>query len=120
LQQVSARCAAELRTVDVFGRLGGEEFAALLPRTSQAGATEVAERMRLAVAATPMALDDGRTLLLTVSVGVASWSSEAPQHKDMTDVLLGWADQALYQAKAAGRNCVQVFHAPTSGGSPPP
>ncbi|MDZ4161251.1 MAG: diguanylate cyclase [Burkholderiales bacterium] len=121
LQQVSARCVAELRSVDVFGRLGGEEFAALLPRTDTAGAAEVAERIRLAVATTAIVLDDGQTLRLTVSVGVASLQADVLHHKDITDVLLSRADQALYQAKAAGRNRVQIHEPlPQQGTDPVP
>jgi len=91
-----------LRESDALGRWGGEEFIAVLPATGQAGAVEVAERMRAAIAATRFrGLDAGGT----ISIGVASSG-------DFTDPLLEWdlllkeADQRLYRAKRDGRNRV--------------
>ncbi|MGB4063024.1 MAG: diguanylate cyclase [Azonexus sp.] len=87
-----------LRKSDVCGRMGGEEFAILLPDTTLAEATELAERFCKAYAATPI-LSGGVEVGNTVSVGVAS---------DGYDIehLLQCADEALYLAKAAGRNRV--------------
>lgn len=87
-----------LRKSDVCGRMGGEEFAILLPDTSLAEATELAERLCKAYAATPIR-SGGVEVGNTVSVGVAS---------DGYDIehLLQCADEALYLAKAAGRNRV--------------
>lgn len=87
-----------LRKSDVCGRMGGEEFAMLLPDTSLAEATELAERFCEAYAATPIR-SSGVEVRNTVSVGVAS---------DGYDIehLLQSADEALYLAKAAGRNRV--------------
>lgn len=99
LQQFSAGMALQLRKNDVFGRIGGEEFACLLAGT-QADALALAERIRLAFAA---AAPPHRPQ--SVSIGVAS-SLQAGH--DLAR-LLSLADQALYQAKGGGRNRVQAY-----------
>ncbi len=97
------RATATLRPGDLFGRIGGEEFACLLPNASRPGAVQVAERLRAAFAGTPIAIGE-TALTATVSVGVAA--SEA-QCQDLAD-LLAAADKALYRAKANGRNRVEL------------
>jgi diguanylate cyclase (GGDEF)-like protein/PAS domain S-box-containing protein len=91
-----------LRRVDVFGRIGGEEFCILLPDTDLEGASEFADHLRQQVAAT--ACDDagtaGETIHYTVSIGIARCSEGC----DSADGILAQADRALYQAKAEGRN----------------
>jgi len=99
LQAVAAVLHQELRAVDLPARIGGEEFAVLLPNTAEHGALEAAERLRAAIAAQPIP-HQHTTLTITASVGVA-W---CPAHADTGDGLLRVADQALYQAKRAGRN----------------
>jgi diguanylate cyclase (GGDEF)-like protein len=102
LQRVSQGMLAVMRDVDVLGRTGGEEFAAVLPQTDPAGALRVAERLRAAVAA--LDLDLGEAVLrVTVSVGAASAWPDASV-KD----LLARADRALYAAKHGGRNRVMA------------
>lgn len=95
-------CKQTLREIDVIGRLGGEEFAILLPETDQKEAAEVAERLRLSIAAARIPLNDGLPITITVSIGVASLASS----DDNLDVLMNMADKALYQAKNSGRNRV--------------
>lgn len=92
-----------LRDMDVVGRLGGEEFAILLPETGQAGLMEVAERLRQRVAALALPLPGGGgTLSFTVSIGGA-----LPGPLDGgAQTVLARADRALYQAKTRGRNQV--------------
>jgi diguanylate cyclase (GGDEF)-like protein len=97
------RAAATLRPGDLFGRIGGEEFACLLPNASRPGAVQAAERLRAAFAGTPIAIGE-TALTATVSVGVAA--SEG-QGQDLAD-LLAAADKALYRAKANGRNRVEL------------
>jgi diguanylate cyclase (GGDEF)-like protein/PAS domain S-box-containing protein len=97
-------CHDTLRTVDIIGRIGGEEFAILLPETDKAVATEVAERLREAIANAKVPLEGGLPLQFTVSIGVTSLASK----DDNMDVLLNQADKALYQAKNSGRNKVCV------------
>jgi len=90
------------REVDVVARIGGEEFAVLLPSTDLARAVVVAERLRASVAAHP-ALLDGEQVDYTVSAGVAA----AMDGSGGVDLLLKQADRALYAAKRAGRNRVE-------------
>ena len=106
LKEVARRLKNGLRLTDVVGRYGGEEFAVLLPDTSPEAAREVVERLRHAVAATPIEAE-GRSLTVTASFGIASRSvaGENLEH------LLTFADRALYRAKDLGRNRVEV-HAP--------
>ncbi len=103
LKEVARRLKNGLRLTDVVGRYGGEEFAVLLPDTAPEQAREVVERLRRAVAATPIDAD-GRALTVTVSFGVAhrSVAGENLEH------LLALADKALYRAKELGRDRVEV------------
>lgn len=99
----ATRMREHLREDGLFGRFGGEEFAALLPGLDADAAMRVAERLRH-LASEPITLDDGRVLDITVSVGVAL--SSASMHADALETLLSQADVALYRAKAMGRNRV--------------
>ena len=100
LRDIAARISSVLRKSDSLARLGGEEFAVVLPETALGEAVQVAEKIRTAVAAEPFH-STPRPLRLTMSVGVAS----VPHSKfERGDELLGWADRALYRAKNRGRN----------------
>jgi diguanylate cyclase (GGDEF)-like protein len=101
LQAFARTVRARLRGSDVLGRVGGEEFLMLLPATDSVGAQSVCEEIRAAVAALQIEASDGRPVTVTVSGGIAV--STAGGRLD-ADRLYGWADQALYQAKAQGRN----------------
>jgi diguanylate cyclase (GGDEF)-like protein len=93
-----------MREVDVVGRLGGEEFAILMPDTSAEAATQAAERIRRAIEA--LVLDiDGQRLAFTASFGVAVFG----RADDTIHDLFTRADRALYRAKQAGRNRVELF-----------
>lgn len=96
-------CRTNIRAIDVFARFGGDEFAVLLPETSREEAAEVMQRVGLAVAARPADLDCG-PVAITISAGIAGLASG----EDSLDALLRRADQALYQAKEAGRNRVMT------------
>lgn len=87
------------RANDIPGRYGGEEFMIVLPETGIDGATAFAERIRLAFAGTPLDRGEER---ITVSVGVAAWR----ESHDSSSRLVAEADEALFAAKAAGRNVV--------------
>jgi diguanylate cyclase (GGDEF)-like protein len=105
LQHLANICRKAFREVDVIGRLGGEEFAILMPETSKAKATEVAERLRTTVAESKVSIGPGLPIVFTISIGVAAHNSK----DDNIDVLLNSADKALYAAKHAGRNRVCVM-----------
>lgn len=98
-----------LRDIDVFGRLGGEEFAILLPETDLAGGRATAERLRMAIAETQ--IDAGnRTLKITISIGVTLLS---PDDAGL-DAVLKRADDAMYEAKRHGRNRVVTAPLPAA------
>lgn len=98
---IADSCKAITRSVDCFGRLGGEEFAIVLPETDLAGAQATAERLRQAIA--DLRIPTGADALnVTASFGVASLVAD--DHD--VDALLHEADHALYEAKASGRNRV--------------
>lgn len=100
LQRVAETLRQGLREVDLLGRLGGEEFAALLPEVSLDQALDVAERLRAGVEALRVSNPDGEPLRMTVSIGVALRRDAG----DDLESLLVRADSALYQAKSGGRN----------------
>ncbi len=103
LQGMAQVMKAMVRDQDTAGRLGGEEFAVVLPETDRAGVLIIAERMRAAVEANPLAMaDDGTLVRVTVSIGV----TEVRPENDSFEEALMRADQALYKAKDGGRNRV--------------
>jgi diguanylate cyclase (GGDEF)-like protein len=104
LRAIVDTCHEGLRTNDVLARYGGEEFVVLLPETPREGAEVVMERLRERIAATPVALDDGRKVHVTVSIGLAALD---PKDQDF-EALLKRADEALYTAKHNGRNRVEL------------
>jgi diguanylate cyclase (GGDEF)-like protein len=102
LSAVCHAIAAEIREEDVLARYGGEEFVVLLPETDREHALLLAEKLRAIVAAQEVAVDDG-LVTVTVSLGVATLEPD----RDTAEALLRWADERLYEAKRAGRNCVR-------------
>lgn len=114
LQMVAKTCQQRLRKSDIFGRYGGEEFVALMPETDEHRAWNVAERLRRSIARTPVHIN-GNTISITISLGVATLSELdllENQPDDALEKLIDHADQALLQAKQAGRNRVMVYQAP--------
>ncbi len=99
----AAAVARTLRAGDLFGRLGGEEFAIVLPNLGDAEALAFADRIRAQVESAEVALDDGQRVSITVSIGVVNRRCRT---RLSVDAALAAADQALYAAKAAGRNRV--------------
>jgi diguanylate cyclase (GGDEF)-like protein len=96
--------SSSIRPYDAIGRYGGEEFLLVLPGARPDGAVNQAERMRGKVAAAPIATPSG-TIHVTASVGVCGWTPDASVG---TEGLLQAADHALYRAKRAGRNRVEL------------
>ncbi|RMG14572.1 MAG: diguanylate cyclase [Deltaproteobacteria bacterium] len=115
LQEVARILGSQLRRVDTLARYGGEEFTVLLPRVDKAQALEVAEKLRQAVEAQPFPGAEAQPLgRVTLSLGVATFPDDAASGKE----LLSRADDALYEAKAQGRNRV-VAYAPGLAAAPP-
>jgi diguanylate cyclase (GGDEF)-like protein len=100
-----------VRAVDICARYGGEELVTLLPQTPISGATELAERLRSAIAERPVVFE-GASIPVTASFGIAGYPETVPHG----DWLLPAADRALYLAKESGKNCVRALL--TSDGIP--
>jgi diguanylate cyclase (GGDEF)-like protein len=114
LREAAALIRASLRDPDICARYGGEEFAVILPKTHMQGALAVAERIWRAIGAKEFVVGQGedgrapRAIQVTASVGVAFYPS-----KDISssELLLRFADQALYRAKKSGRNTICLYQA---------
>lgn len=104
LRQLVQTAQKTLRDTDILGRWGGEEFLAILPDTDVTAATDVAERLRLAMAEMDLSNSVGQPFQITVSVGVA-------QHRagETSDIVTKHADLALYVAKDEGRNLCRRY-----------
>lgn len=102
LRSVTKPVTKTLRPLDLFSRTGGEEFLILLPSVHLEEAAIIAERIRLAVAGIDVTVGDS-TINVAVSLGVAQWDG-----KESLQRLVSRVDQAMYDAKNAGRNCVRV------------
>ena len=94
-----------IRPPDIIGRYGGEEFVIGLVECDQAGALQIAERIRLKIAQDPFAWEHHVTAV-TVSIGVVMLSPEI----DQVETLIARADQAMYHAKRKGRNRVELYN----------
>ena len=104
LVQLTSSIRSALRDIDTFGRLGGEEFAAILPGAGVATAMQVAERLRSCVEGSRVATRAG-TIGVTISIGI----TQASGPDDDADAILRRADNAMYQAKNEGRNCIRMI-----------
>lgn len=105
LKTFAQTCQEELRTSDLFGRIGGEEFALLLMETDMGTACTVAERIRGRVEEMELFTKDARPMHITTSIGVAELRLKA---ETVSDLMIR-ADQALYNAKNLGRNRVECL-----------
>jgi diguanylate cyclase (GGDEF)-like protein len=104
LRELAGCLRGVIRTEELLARYGGEEFAVVLPECSHENAFDVGERLRILVEQHIFCFDE-QVIPITISVGVASVSNGEPiQAKELLDR----ADQKLYEAKHAGRNCVCV------------
>ena len=106
LQRIAAICQESMRSTDLLGRIGGEEFAMLLLETGLMEAGLAAERLRQSIQ-DAVFLIDGNIVPLKVSIGV---TGHGPQEASLSEMMI-LADQALYQAKQSGRNRVMVLEA---------
>lgn len=105
LRHVGHLLSASVRSVDIAGRYGGEEFLVVLPETDADAAAALAEKLRRAVAGSEVTLPGGERTTVTLSAGVAGGLG----HHLGLDALVRDADAALYSAKALGRDQVYVF-----------
>ena len=105
LRQVAAIVADNIRPSDLFGRYGGEEFMLILPETMPDEAAEVAERLRVVVAQTPLLIAREQSTNVTISIGIAGGRGSELQ----LDALVDQADAAMYAAKSLGRNRTYQF-----------
>ncbi len=105
LRNIATVLQCSLRTVDMVARYGGEEFVIVLPETGEHGAVQFAERVRERIEARDFEISPGRSIKVTVSIGVSLYP--AP-HVESVDDLFARADSALYRAKEKGRNRVCV------------
>jgi diguanylate cyclase (GGDEF)-like protein/PAS domain S-box-containing protein len=108
LMELADICCRALREPDVVGRIGGEEFAILFPQTTGDQAYEIAERLRVAIAAAKVPIERGLPVHFTVSLGITSFAESDTN----IDMLLSRADKALYEAKHKGRNRVVIEDTP--------
>lgn len=104
LQTLTSTLSLQLRDKDVFGRIGGEEFLLFLPMTRRLESIQIADRLRKAIEDFPILVNQIQEIRVTASFGIAS----STKHDELKG-LLDKADQALYKAKAAGRNRVLHF-----------
>lgn len=103
LKGTATAIAGALRMEDVLGRVGGEEFCMLLPGSDQESAIDISERVRMAVCANTIA-HEGEVISITVSIGVATIQPDDTSWISLFQI----ADQALYRAKAGGRNLIAI------------
>lgn len=100
-------CVQGTRDVDIFARLGGEEFALMLPETGQNAAADIADRLRAVLEGTTIKCGTHK-FKVTISMGVTEYGV---QKEDTLDAMLSRADKALYRAKGNGRNQVLIWNA---------
>jgi diguanylate cyclase (GGDEF)-like protein len=105
LKDLSHRVSALIRKGDLLARYGGEEFALILPDTAIDGATALAERIRKAIADSPVTAGAVQ-VSYTISIGLAYYNGASPKERD---VLVSDTDRALYTSKHRGKNCVSTL-----------
>lgn len=100
-------CQRILRNVDILARYGGEEFIVLMPETDEDAAFSTAERLRKEIEKLEVSAPQG-SRSVTVSIGAVNYTKSGKHSLDLDD-LIKYADQALYEAKKAGRNCIKFW-----------
>ena len=103
LKKLASHCLSSLRGIDIIARFGGEEFVVLLPGLDSKSAQEVAERLRRELSDISVQTSQGKFVSFTVSIGISSHL----ESEENVDDMIKRADNALYAAKHAGRNCVR-------------
>ena len=105
LKEAGRVLTASIRKCDMVGRYGGEEFMIMLPDTTQAGAAIMMERCRATLAETTIVADNGETIRISGSFGLAN---NEKQLSLSSEAMIKLADEALYRAKAEGRNRLEL------------
>jgi diguanylate cyclase (GGDEF)-like protein len=105
LSEIAKICLYELREVDIFGRYGGDEFIILLPETTLAQATSIAERVRVEIQNAKITLPSNTVITAAISLGVVSLDTSCSS----LSILMERADQALYKSKQSGRNQANIW-----------
>ncbi len=100
LKQITEVLTKRVRSGDTLARIGGEEFAVIMPDTTLVGANEACERLRVAVDRHEFRLENGQPVAVTISIGLADWQDGMAELGD----LMRTADRHLYEAKSTGRN----------------
>lgn len=120
---LARRISASIRGMDLVCRYGGEEFAVIVPGATLEGVVRIGERVRCAVDAEPIEVDesssDDTSIPVTVSVGASVFEPSTAHLLSTHELLLRTADKALYAAKQSGRNCVRVFRPSTPESATP-
>lgn len=111
LQRLGQTLRKRLRAHDMAARFGGEEFLVMLPDTDIEGAVQVASVLRETIAQERIALSSGQEISVTVSIGLCATTVA---RSTTADAMIAAADEALYLAKAQGRNCVRVQALPAA------
>jgi diguanylate cyclase (GGDEF)-like protein len=113
LRDIAQRVESQVRASDIAARYGGEEFVVVVPDTDTRHSERLAERIRSVVSETPIALPNGESTSVTVSIGISSLRPppDSDDLKSLADGLIARADVALYRAKAEGRDRVVVGEA---------
>lgn len=107
LRELAGCCMQQLRKIDLFGRVGGEEFMIVLPDTNAVQAREVCERVRIAAEKKEYTSEAGKLIHVTISLGIATLEPaqyQLIQEPKLLRTFFQLADSAMYQAKQAGRN----------------
>lgn len=104
IKEIARRIGCSIRGYDSLGRYGGEEFLILFPDAGISEVHAISERIRAAIGNAPVEVFQ-LEIPITVSQGIVAWDSQFS-----LDEMIGAADEALYKAKAAGRNCVKAAH----------
>ena len=105
LKHLASTLQDTVRKIDIPARYGGEEFVVILPETDKKDACIIAERIRKNVSQIEVKIDDTRTLSPTVSIGIAQYTTDGQEAKD----LINAADTALYYSKHNGKNMVSIY-----------
>jgi len=105
-------CQQQLRAMDIFGRVGGEEFFLILPESPQDEAYTVAERIRNGISEVPTLIEGASPVFITISIGVAVYTPQHGERSDSEVILKKFfklSDDAMYQAKSKGRNRTELW-----------